>query len=104
MIAAIACGCFVGFLATKTLCLGMVMQSDKEMSKICRRLAQLRREHQNSEVLNTYFSEIMTGVADYYNSKSSKKMNNWIIVKWSEALLKNDHALPLGDVREAGAP
>ena len=61
------------------------------MATICQRLMLMRQQYPDNELMGAYFSEIAAGVADYYHSESSRRMNNRTIVKWNEALIENEN-------------
>lgn len=91
MAISVVCGCLVGFFSAKAFCSDATLQSDKEVATMCQKLMLIGQQHPNNELMGAYFSEIARGVTDYYNSKSSRRMNNQIIVKWNEALIENEN-------------
>lgn len=91
MVMSVACGCLVGFFSAKASCSDATLRTDKEMATICQRLMLMKQQHPDNELMGAYFSEITIGVADYYNSKSSRRINNRTIVKWNEALIENEN-------------
>lgn len=79
-------GFVFGVLGVWVFSLPSILASNAKMMKICQICEQLEVKYKGDKLLKTYFSEIAKGFDAYYRSKSSKRMDNEIIVKWWDRL------------------